>query len=67
MASIIKRKRSDGAFAYRADIRIKRDGVIVHQESQTFDRQALEPTLGALNQKSNFKNLMYSASKNRFQ
>jgi len=41
MASIIKRKRADGTVAYRADVRVKREGVIVHQESRTFDRQAL--------------------------
>ncbi|PPK72697.1 phage integrase family protein [Methylobacter tundripaludum] len=47
MASITKRKRSDGTIAYRADIRIKRKGVIVHQESRTFDRHALAKAWGA--------------------
>jgi hypothetical protein len=30
MASIVKRKRKDGSIAYRADIRIKCGGVIIH-------------------------------------
>ena len=41
MASIIKRKRKDGSIAYRAEIRLKRGGVIIHAENKTFDRQAL--------------------------
>ena len=47
MASIVKRKRSDGTIAYRADIRIKRNGAIVHQESRTFDRASLAKAWGA--------------------
>ena len=47
MASIVKRKRSDGKIAYRADIRIKRNGAIVHQESRTFDRASLAKAWGA--------------------
>ena len=41
MATIIKRKRKDGTWAYRAQIRIKADGALVFQETQTFDRHAL--------------------------
>lgn len=37
MASIIARKRKDGSTAYRAQIIIKRKGVIVHREAETFD------------------------------
>ena len=47
MASIIKRKRGNGSTAYRALIRIKRDGSIVHQECKTFDRMALAKAWGA--------------------
>jgi len=38
MASIRKRKRSDGTYGYTAQIRLFRDGVQVYQESKTFDR-----------------------------
>ncbi|MBK1885591.1 tyrosine-type recombinase/integrase [Marinobacter sp. DY40_1A1] len=41
MASITARKRADGSKAYRADVRVKRDGKVVYQESRTFDRKAL--------------------------
>lgn len=37
MATIETRKRKDGSVAYTARIRIKRAGVIVHQEAKTFD------------------------------
>ncbi|MBN9147769.1 MULTISPECIES: site-specific integrase [unclassified Nitrobacter] len=40
MGTIISRKRKkDGTLGHTALIRIKRDGVIVHQESETFDRK----------------------------
>ena len=41
MASITTRKRSDGSKAYRADVRVKRNGKVVYQESRTFDRKTL--------------------------
>ena len=44
MASIVKRKRSDETVAYPTDIRIKRNGAFVHQESRTFDRESLAIT-----------------------
>lgn len=42
MASITyeKRPRADGRVRYRAIIRIKRNGEIVHRESKTFDKRA---------------------------
>lgn len=39
MATITKRKRADGSIAYRATVRIKERGTIVHQESATRDSQ----------------------------
>ena len=39
MANILPRKRADGTTGYTANIRIKRGGVIVHREAQTFDRE----------------------------
>jgi integrase len=39
MATIVPRKRKDGTTGYLAQIILKRDGKIVHQESQTFDRK----------------------------
>lgn len=41
MATITARKRADGTMAYRAAVRVKKDGVIVHQEAQTFDQRKL--------------------------
>jgi len=39
MGTIVPRKRRDGSVGYTAQIRIRRDGKIVHSESQTFDRR----------------------------
>jgi len=39
MGTIAERRRKNGSKAYTAQIRIKRDGVIVHSEAQTFDRR----------------------------
>ena len=41
MATIRSRQRSDGSVAFLAEIRIKRDGSLVHRESRTFDRRTL--------------------------
>lgn len=38
MGSILSRKRKDGTTGYTAMIRIKRNGKIVHKETETFDR-----------------------------
>jgi hypothetical protein len=47
VATIRARKLADGTVSYTAQIRIKRDGVQVYQETQTFARkqvaQALDP------------------------
>lgn len=39
MGTIVPRKRANGTTAYSAQILIKRKGVIVHRETQTFDRR----------------------------
>lgn len=39
MGSIIERTRRDGSKAFTAQIVIKKDGVTVHREAQTFDRK----------------------------
>ena len=39
MGTISERTRRDGTKAYTAQIRIKRDGVLVHSEAQTFERR----------------------------
>ena len=39
MGTIIGRSRKDGSKAFTAQIVIKKDGVIVHREAQTFDRR----------------------------
>jgi integrase len=40
MATIRTRQRKDGSLAYLSEVRIKRDGEIIHRESRTFDRRA---------------------------
>ena len=39
MATIRTRQRRDGSLAYLSEVRIKRDGEIIHRESKTFDRR----------------------------
>lgn len=39
MGTITARRRKDGSTGYTAQIRIKRDGVLVHSESETFERK----------------------------
>ncbi|WP_167395040.1 tyrosine-type recombinase/integrase [Variovorax boronicumulans] len=39
MGSITKRKRADGSVAHMARIRIQEEGVVVHTETETFDRE----------------------------
>jgi integrase len=39
MATIVPRKRKDGSIGYLAQIIVKRQGKVVHQESRTFDRR----------------------------
>ena len=39
MGTIIGRSRKDGSKAFTAQIVIKKDGVIVHREAQTFVRK----------------------------
>ena len=41
MASITARKRADGSASYRAEIKLKSKGKIIHQESKTFDPKKL--------------------------
>jgi hypothetical protein len=41
VATITKRKRSNGDIAYMANIQLKKDGAIIHRECKTFDRLAL--------------------------
>ena len=38
MGTILSRKRKDGSVGYTALIRIKRDGKIIHSETETFER-----------------------------
>jgi len=39
MGTILSRKRKDGSVGYTAVIRIKRDGKLVHSETETFERK----------------------------
>lgn len=41
MATITKRTKTDGSIVYKAEIVIKKDGVIIHRESKTFDKTKL--------------------------
>lgn len=47
MATITSRKRKDG-MRYTALIRIKRNGKVVHSESETFDKKMLARDWAAL-------------------
>lgn len=44
MGTITSRKRKDGTTGYTAQIRIKRDGILVHTEAETFDRKPAAAT-----------------------
>ncbi|MEH6444533.1 MAG: hypothetical protein V7784_11600 [Oceanospirillaceae bacterium] len=39
MATISARTRADGTVSYTAQIRIRKKGVIIYQESKTFDQR----------------------------
>ena len=39
MGTIVSRKRKDGTAGHTAQIRLKKDGKVIHSESQTFDRK----------------------------
>jgi hypothetical protein len=39
MATIRPRRRQNGTLAYLAEVRIKKDGRLVHRESKTFDKR----------------------------
>lgn len=39
MGTITSRRRKDGTTGYTAQIRIKRDGALIHTEAETFDRK----------------------------
>lgn len=41
MGTIVARARGDGTTSYRAQIRLKKDGIIIHSESRTFSKRAL--------------------------
>lgn len=41
MGTITQRKRSDGTSVFSAQIRIKKDGIVVHSEAQSFSRKQL--------------------------
>lgn len=41
MGTISARRRKDGSIGYTAQIRLKRAGVVIHNEAETFDRKAL--------------------------
>jgi hypothetical protein len=39
MGTIVSRKRKDGSFGHTAQIRLKKDGKVIHTETETFDRK----------------------------
>jgi integrase len=41
MGTITQRKRADGTSVYTAQIRLKKDGIVVHSEAQSFTKKAL--------------------------
>jgi integrase len=38
MAAITPRKNKDGSISYKAQVRVRKGGKVIHQETQTFDR-----------------------------
>ena len=52
MATIRTRRRKDGSLAYLSEIRVKRDGVLLHRESKTFDRLGKARAWAATREKS---------------
>ncbi|WP_118181255.1 site-specific integrase [Paraburkholderia phosphatilytica] len=46
MASITARTGANGKTTYKAQVRIRRNGIIVHQETKTFDRRAAADSWG---------------------
>jgi hypothetical protein len=46
MATIRSRRRRDGKLTYQAEVRIKRNGRLVHRESRTFDKRRLATDWG---------------------
>lgn len=41
MGAITARRRKDGTTGYTAQIRLKRDGIVVHTEAETFSSKVL--------------------------
>lgn len=39
MGTIVERRRKDGSVSYTAQIALKKNGVFIHREAQTFDRK----------------------------
>lgn len=52
MATITSRKRKDGSVGYTAQIRIKKEGKIIHTESETFDRSSAAKSWAAIREES---------------
>ena len=46
MASIRKYTRTDGTIKYKAEIVIRKDGIVIHRESKTFDKTKLAKDWG---------------------
>ena len=57
MATIRIRKRKDGSLAYLSEIRVKRDGQIVHRESRTFDQRGQARAWAKSREKTCSKNI----------
>ena len=41
MGTIVRRHRSNGSIGYTGQIRLKRDGILLHGQAQSFGKQAL--------------------------
>ncbi|WP_405599032.1 MULTISPECIES: site-specific integrase [unclassified Pseudoalteromonas] len=53
--NVEKRAKTDGSFSYRAVVRVKKDGKIIHRESKTFSKKELARSWG-LNRSSAIEN-----------
>ena len=55
--TIRTRQRKDGSLAYLSEVRVKRDGRIVHRESRTFDRRTQAKVWAESREKKFAKNI----------
>jgi len=61
MASVRKKILADGSIKYKAEIVIKKDGIVIHRESKTFDKTKLAKDWGMRREVELQQTAVYSA------